>query len=111
DSQVQTLLRPGLLADVEIVVEKISNALHIPAQAVFQREGKSIVYVQKQGKFEPREVHLQKQRESTMVLAGGVEPGEVIAMADPTADKSDKKKSGDKKSQGGNPMGSMPGGK
>jgi hypothetical protein len=30
-------------------------------------------------------------------------------MADPTADK--KSKSGDKKSQGGNPMGGMPGGK
>ena len=46
-----------------------------------------------------------------MVLSGGVQPGEVIALADPAADKSEKKKNnGDKKSQG-NPMGSMPGGK
>ena len=39
DSQVQALLRPGLLADVEIIVEKIPNALHIPAQAVFEKNG------------------------------------------------------------------------
>ncbi len=112
DSELQALLRPGLLADVEIVVEKIPDALHVPAQAVFNKNGKFTVFVQqKNGKFEPREVQLMKQSESMMVLSGGVQPGEIIAMADPTADKSGKKKkSGDSKSQG-NPMGSMPGGK
>ncbi len=35
DSQVEALLRPGLLSDVEIVVEKIPDVLHVPAQAVF----------------------------------------------------------------------------
>jgi multidrug resistance efflux pump len=111
DSQVQALLRPGLLADVEIVIEKLPNALHIPAQAIFQKDGKPVVYVQREGKFSSREIQLMKQSESLMVLSGGVQPGEIIALADPTADKSDKKKnSGEKKSQG-NPMGSMPGGK
>ncbi|MBZ5617945.1 MAG: efflux RND transporter periplasmic adaptor subunit [Acidobacteriia bacterium] len=112
DSQLQALLRPGLLADVEIVVEKIPDVLHVPTQAVFQRNGKPTVFVQqKNGKFEAREVQLQKQSESLMVLASGVRPGEVIALADPTVDKSDKKKSADKKSPPGNPMGGMPGGK
>ncbi len=112
DSQVQALLRPGLLADVEIVIEKIPNALHIPAQAIFQRDGKPSVFVlDKQGKFVPRPVQLVKQSESLMVLSGGVEAGEVVALSDPTAEKSDKKKNnGDKKSQG-NPMGVVPGGK
>ena len=108
DSQVQVLLRPGLLADVEIEVEKIPNVLHVPAQAVFNKSGKYTVFVQaKNGKFEPREVQLVKQSESMMVLAGGVEPGETIAMADPTAKKSDKS---DKKGSSNNPMGGMPGG-
>jgi multidrug efflux pump subunit AcrA (membrane-fusion protein) len=111
DSQVQALLRPGLLADVEIIVEKIPNALHVPAQAVFDKAGKPTVFVQqKNGKFEAREVQLVKRSESTMVLAGGVQPGEVIAMADPTADR-DKKGKGDKKGGGGGggPMSGMPG--
>lgn len=114
DSQVQALLRPGLLADVEIVVERIPNALHIPTQAVFDRNGKPVVYVQqKNGRFEPREVQLMKRSESTMVLSSGVQPGEILALADPTVDKSDKKgKSAEKKSGGaGGTMPGMGGGK
>jgi hypothetical protein len=107
DSQVQVLLRPGLLADVEIQVEKLPNVVHVPAQAVFQKDRKYIVFLQKQGKFEAREVRLVKQSESMMVIASGVQPGDVVALADPTAGKKDK--NGDKKS--GGPMGGMPGGK
>jgi HlyD family secretion protein len=109
DSQVQVLLRPGLLADVEIEVEKITDVLHVPAQAVFTKQGKYTVFVQgKDGKFTEREVRLVKQSESMMVLSGGVEPGEIIAMADPTKKKSDK--AGDKKGSA-SPMGGMPTGK
>jgi hypothetical protein len=111
DSQVQVLLRPGLLADVEIVVEKIPDALHLPTQAIFQKGGRPTVFVQqKDGKFVSREVQLLKQSESMMVLSGGVQPGEVVALADPTADKNAKKDKSEKKSDS-NPMSSMPGGK
>jgi hypothetical protein len=110
DSQAQVLLRPGLLADVEIQVEKLTDVVHVPAQAVFQKNGQYLVYVQNKGKFEPRPVQLVKQSESTMVIASGVQPGEIVAMADPSA--GNKKKNSEKKSQGGtNPMGGMPGGK
>jgi len=112
DSQVQVLLRPGLLADVEIQIEKIPDALHVPAQAIFQKNGKPTVFVQQKNKrFLPREVQLVKQSESMMVLASGVQPGEIVALSDPTADKSGKKEKGEKKSPGGSPMGGMPGGK
>ncbi|HXB70290.1 MAG TPA: HlyD family efflux transporter periplasmic adaptor subunit [Candidatus Acidoferrales bacterium] len=107
DSQVQVLLRPGLLADVEIQVEKLPDVIHVPAQAVFDKNGKHVVFVQKNRKFEAREVQLVKQSESLMVLAGGVQAGEVVALADPTADKKSKS---DKKSSGGG-MSGMPGGK
>ena len=110
DSQVQVLLRPGLLADVEIQVEKLPDVIHVPAQAVFQKNGQFLVYVHgKNGKFEPRPVRLVKQSESMMVISSGVEAGEIVAMADPTADQ---KKNGEKKSAGsGNAMGGMGGGK
>jgi hypothetical protein len=108
DSQVQLLLRPGLLADVEIQVEKLPDVIHVPAQAVFQKNGQSLVYVHgKDGKFEARPVQLVKQSESMMVIASGVTAGEIVAMADPTANK----KNGEKKSAGGGAMGGMGGGK
>ena len=107
DSQLQVLLRPGLLADIEIIVEKIPDAIHIPAQAVFEKDGQQIVYVKKGSRFEERPIQLAKRSESTMVLAGGVKEGEVVALADPNARPSDNK-GGEKKAPGGAPM--MPGG-
>jgi hypothetical protein len=110
DSQVQLLLRPGLLADVEIQVEKMPDVIHVPAQAVFQKNGQYLVYVHdKDGKFVQRPVKLVKQSESMMVIASGVQAGEVVAMADPTIDKS--KKNAEKKSSAGGAMGGMGGGK
>jgi hypothetical protein len=106
DSQLQVLLRPGLLADIEIIVEKIPNAIHIPAQAVFEKDGKQIVYVKQGNRFHERPIQLAKRSESTMVLAGGVKEGEIVALADPNAKPGDSK-GGEKKSPGA-PM--MPGG-
>jgi hypothetical protein len=111
DSQLQMLLRPGLLADVQITVEKLPNVIHVPAQAVFQKDGQNIVYVQQRnGRFQPRKVQLVKRSESMMVLQSGVAPGELVALSDPTAGKNAKK---DEKKQPApsNPMNSMPGGK
>ena len=71
DSQVQTLLRPGLLADVEIIIEKIPNALHVPAQAVFEKGGKPTVFVH----AEERQIRAARSAaretsETMMVLSG-----------------------------------------
>jgi HlyD family secretion protein len=91
DSQLQVLLRPGLLADVEITVEKIPNAIHIPAQAIFDKDGQPTVWVQSGRRFEQRAVKLARRSESTMVISDGLKPGQVIALADPTAKPSEKK--------------------
>jgi multidrug resistance efflux pump len=90
DSQLDVLLRPGLLADVEIIVEKIPDAIHVPAQAVIEKEGKMIAYVQNRGRWEAREVKPLKRSESTMVIASGLNPGEIVALSDPTVKRSDK---------------------
>jgi len=102
ESQLEVLLRPGLLADVEIIVEKIPNAIYIPVQAVFEKDGKPVVYVKKENIFEPRLVKPLKRSESTMVIAEGLQAGEVVALADPTARKGEKKKE-EKPSGGGGP--------
>jgi HlyD family secretion protein len=107
DKQLDVLLRPGLLADVEIIVEKIPNAIHIPSQALFEKDGNPVVYVRNGKKFEERLVKPLKQSESTMVISEGLKAGEVIALADPNARPGDKRKE-DAPKGGGAPMG-MPG--
>ncbi len=84
-SGIEILLRPGLLADVEILVDEIKDAITIPMQAVFDRDGKSIVFVKTAAGFEAREVTAARRTESTMVIASGLKPGEVLALSDPFA--------------------------
>jgi multidrug efflux pump subunit AcrA (membrane-fusion protein) len=106
DTQFDVLLRPGLLADVEITVEKVPNAIHVPMQAVFEKDGKPTVFVRTGSGFEPRAIKPLKRSESTMVIAEGVRPGEIVALADPTVKPGSNK---DKKSDKG-AMGALPGG-
>ncbi len=110
DTHLDVLLRPGLLADVEIIVENIPNAIHIPVQAVFEKDNKPIVYVKTGKHFEARFIKPLKQSESTMVVAEGLKEGEIIALADPNA----KPGAGNDKakpSQEGTPMSGFGGGK
>lgn len=105
DSQFEVLLRPGLLADVEITVEKITNAINIPTQAIFEKEGRQVVYVKNGSKFEERVIKPSKRSESTMVISSGLKPGETIALSDPMAKPGDKKKS---EKGGSGPTSGMP---
>jgi hypothetical protein len=107
DTQFDVLLRPGLLADVEIVVDKVSNAIYVPNQAVFEKDGKPVVYVKIANVFEPRFIKPLKRSESVLIVAEGVQPGEVIALTDPTAKKNDKQS---EKQKSGGAMGALPGG-
>jgi HlyD family secretion protein len=109
ESQLDVLLRPGLLSDIEIIVEKIPNAIHIPAQALFEKEGKLVVFVKTRKGFEQRPIKLARRSESTLVIAEGLKPGEIVAMSDPTIRPGDRK---DGKAGGGagSPMGAVGGG-
>jgi HlyD family secretion protein len=108
DNQLEVLLRPGLLADVEIIIENIPNAIYIPAQAVFEKDGRPVVYVKSGRGFEERSVKFLKQSESTMVVSEGLKPGEFVALSDPTAGRDEKKQ--EKPAGGPGPMGTSPAG-
>lgn len=108
DSQLDVLLRPGLLADVEIIVEKIPDAIHIPIQCVFEKDNRPIVYVKAGNRFEEKAIKPLKRSENTMVVAEGLREGELVALADPTA-KPGQKKSEPAGGQSATPMGGLGG--
>jgi len=103
EGNLSMLLRPGLLGDVQIIVEKIPNALHIPAQAVFEKEGRRVVYVKSGSGFEPRPITTSKRSESVFVVSDGLKRGEVIALADPTV-----KHDNNSQQKKGGAMGALP---
>ncbi len=105
DDQLDILLRPGMLSDVEIIVERIPDAIHVPNQAVFERSGKAFVFIKTPERFEERPVTIARRTESTVVLSSGVNAGDIVAMADPYAKPGDKKTKQESK---GGAMGALP---
>jgi hypothetical protein len=97
ESQLDVLLRPGMLTDVEIIVEKVPNAIHVPLQAVFEKDGNPIVYVKHGSRFDERRIKPLKRSESVLVIGSGVSPGEIIALADPNRKDDKGKAAGSKK--------------
>jgi HlyD family secretion protein len=51
-------LKPGMSADVEIVVDSLRDALVAPSQAVVEREGKKYIYVNEGGRARPRAIEV-----------------------------------------------------
>jgi multidrug efflux pump subunit AcrA (membrane-fusion protein) len=98
NNQLDVLFRPGLLTDVEITVEKVPNAIHIPLQAVFEKDGNPIVYVKNGSRFDERRIRPLKRSESVLVVAAGLSPGEQVALTDPNKDKKGKQQGSGKKS-------------
>jgi len=83
-------LRPGMTAHLVFDGETRSDVLYVPRQAIFLKEGKSIVYLKHGAGYEPSEVKLLGNSESSAVIAGsngGLIAGASVALIDPTAPK------------------------
>lgn len=104
----EILLRPGLLADVEIIVEKVSNAIYVPNQSIYEKDGKPVVYVKVKDRFEPRQIQIGKRSETVSIIASGIQPGDVIALQDPTVSPEERKKKQEQKKGGGGAAAVMP---
>jgi RND family efflux transporter MFP subunit len=75
-------LRPGMSVDVVIEVERLSDVLWVPSQAVFDREGRRFVYRRTPDGFITHDVTLVRRTESQAVISG-IDEGAVIALAAP----------------------------
>ena len=84
-------LRPGFAARLVIRGDQLSHAVSIPSEAVFNREGKKIVYCKRNRGFDEREVKLRALSEGQAILEG-LQPGTVVALVNPEARGSEKAK-------------------
>ena len=73
-------------SSVRLVIEgkQLTDALHVPRQAVFARAGKNHVFVRAGDRFEQREVKVTQRTESRVAIEGLTE-GLEVALVDPTA--------------------------
>jgi HlyD family secretion protein len=81
--EVDQRLRPGMSARVELLVERLANAVYVPLEAVFERGGKHYCYVMNGGSPSAREVLVGPSNENHIVIGTGVEAGELVLLGDP----------------------------
>jgi RND family efflux transporter MFP subunit len=78
-------LRPGMSANARIAVDRQADAVLLPAQALFEKAGRSVVYVQGAWGFQERLVEIGRRSPKQVAVTRGVQPGERVALRDPTA--------------------------
>jgi RND family efflux transporter MFP subunit len=85
------VMKPGQRVQAVLLLDDRPDALTVPRQAVFDREGKMVVYRRRSGlgDFEPVEVALGPSGAGRVVVEKGLEPGDVVALRDPARPKKD----------------------
>ena len=77
-------LKAGVSARVTLDGKEVAGALHVPRQAVFDKNGKNYIYVKAGEHFDQREVKVEQRTESRVALSG-VPEGTEIALVDPNS--------------------------
>jgi multidrug efflux pump subunit AcrA (membrane-fusion protein) len=77
-------LAPGMGAKVRIAVARFPDGIVIPTSALFRKAGRTVAYVQRGSKFEEMAVEVTRQSGEEALVAKGLQPGERLALKDPT---------------------------
>jgi HlyD family secretion protein len=81
----QSILRPGMTANVRIAGPTRRDVVRAPVEAVFFEEGKPIVHLVRGGQTHQTPVILGLSDLSHVEIRSGVQPGDSLALEDPAA--------------------------
>jgi multidrug efflux pump subunit AcrA (membrane-fusion protein) len=76
-------MRPGMSANIVVTTDEMHNVLWLPAQALFESDGRTFVYVKSGKSFTAKDVTLERRNETRVVLKG-LDEGQEVALANPT---------------------------
>ena len=86
-------LRPGFEARLSILGDHLTHAVSLPAEAIFEHDGKKIVYCERGRGFEMQEVKVRALSEGRAIL-DGIPVGTVVALVNPEKKHAGKAKDG-----------------
>jgi HlyD family secretion protein len=76
-------MRPGMSANIVVTTDEMHNVLWLPAQALFESDGRTFVYIRKGKSFTAKDVQLDRRNETRVVISG-IDEGQDVALANPT---------------------------
>jgi HlyD family secretion protein len=91
--RVDPRLRPGFETQLSILGDHLTRAVSLPAEAVFEHNGKKIVYCERGRGFEMQEVKVRALSDGRAILEG-IPVGTVVALVNPDKKRSGKPKEG-----------------
>lgn len=77
-------LKPGMTVQITVIVDRVPNAIAIPAQASFLKSGQTVAYVWNGSKFQERAIQVERRSRDQILIASGLKPGDLVALKDPS---------------------------
>jgi RND family efflux transporter MFP subunit len=87
DKTDPSVMKPGARVRALLDVEDRRGAFSIPRQAIFEKQGKKLVYCKRGGKFVPVAIEIGSSSAGRVVVTKGLKNGDEIALRDPTEEK------------------------
>lgn len=84
DRTETAFMRPGQKVTAEIRLEEAEAVIAIPRGAVFEKDGRRVVFRRQGERFEPVEVTVGRHSVSRVVIEKGLAAGDTIALRDPS---------------------------
>ncbi|MGH9411672.1 MAG: efflux RND transporter periplasmic adaptor subunit [Vicinamibacterales bacterium] len=79
-------IRPGMSAVARIAADRLPNVTLVPAEAIFQRDGRAVVYRLDGSKFDETPIQIIRRGREQAAIGTGVTPGDVLAARQPDPD-------------------------
>ncbi|HYS53282.1 MAG TPA: HlyD family efflux transporter periplasmic adaptor subunit [Thermoanaerobaculia bacterium] len=86
------VMKPGARVLALLEIENRKNVFSIPRQALFEKEGKKLVYRKRGDRFDPLPVEIASSTPGRVVITKGLAKGDQLAMRDPTVGEEQKSK-------------------
>lgn len=82
-NEMDPAFKPGMSAKTDIMVERLTDVLAVPLQAVFTNGGETYVFVGDAAKYEKRVVHLGMSSSTQAEVKTGLKSGEQVLLSRP----------------------------
>jgi HlyD family secretion protein len=77
-------VKPGMTAQITVVVDRIPDAITIPVQASFQKSGQTVAYVVEGSKFREQPIEVSRRSRDRILVSRGLRAGDRVALQDPS---------------------------
>jgi len=81
--QADPRLKPGMTVQITVIVDRVPDAITIPAQASFLKSGETVAYVWNGSAFQERAIQIERRSRDRILVSSGLKQGDLVALKDP----------------------------